>query len=335
MNNVPNGKFSLSHRVSCWLGAVIEKLRAASYCSDPLSRLCFAACVCSVLASCGKHEDEHLAVDVELPATDIHFSVAQHTLVLPFIALEDYAYRHQSFSLDRKSDTEHALDAVNKLLRDAADPKHPLALDSLSVVVRTYGWNDSDSRQIQMCPLLTREWARSVCDNPWAAIQQALPVNRFRLVDLRRLQVEDPRGMANCRDDKPHRPLPRNPGEAVMVCAAQVHGGRDDEFHSAVVRIDGDLGAIWTVWRYGQRQNGETAEAMTEREGKAIASFVQYALGKSEDFRALHATLCQLRRPGSNDGVGPRNAGCTNAALPTGIQATVTFSANPQGNSPN
>ena len=263
-----------------------------------------------VLASCGN--DEHSAVDVGLLSTDIHVSVGQHTWVLPFIALDDYAYRKQSFSLNRKGDSERAQGALSQFLSDSVDPKKPLILDGLSVVVRTYGWNDGDMRQRQVCSLLTREWARSVCDNPWAATQQALPVNRFRLVDLRRLQVGDTRGPANCRDDgKTRRPLPQKPRKAVMVCEAMVYGGDDAKFHSAVIRIDGDLGALWTVWRYGQK--GETAEAMAEREGKAIVAFVQYALGQNENFPKLHAAMCRLRRPGSDD--SPHGADCGRAAL--------------------
>jgi hypothetical protein len=260
---------------------------------------------CSVLASCG--EDERVAARIERLAADIHVTIGDHALVLPFIALEDYAYQAQSFSFDRKGDAERARNAANELLRDAADPRHPLGLDQLSVVVETYGWNDFDLRQRQMCPLLTREWARSVCDNPWAAVRQALPYNRFRLVDLRRLNIADPRGPAHCVDTVgQRRPLPQKPGEAVMVCEALVYGGDDDEFHHAVVRIDGELGALWTVWRYGQ--NGETAEAMTEREGRAIVAFVQYALGEHEEFPALHGIMCDLRRPGSVD--GPSGGDC-------------------------
>lgn len=263
----------------------------------------------AVLASCGK--EEHPAPNVGLLSTDIYVSVAQHALVLPFIALDDYAYRKQSFSLDRRGDRERTQSALEEFLHESADHQVPLVLDGVSLVVRTYGWNDFDMRQRQMCPMLTREWAQSVCDNPWAAIQQALP-GRFRLVDLSRFQVGDPRGPANCRDNgQPHQPLPQKAGEAVMVCTAMVFGGRDDQFHHAVVRIDGDLGALWTVSRYGQ--HGETAEAMTEREGKAIVTFVQSSLGKNEDFRKLHSVMCQLRRPGSVD--SPKGAECGNATL--------------------
>lgn len=279
--------------------------------------------MCFIFASCGEDErtEERSAVDVKRLSTDVHVAIAQHNLVLPFIALEDYAYQHQSFSLNRKGDREHALSEADKLLSDTADFKHPLAFDSLSIVVRTYGWNDSDMHQIQMCPLLTREWARSVCDNPWAAIQQALPGDRFRLVDLRRLQIDDPHRLGQCvNNGKPRRTLPQSPGEAVMVCEASDYDGNKNRFHSAVVRIDGNLGALWTVWQYGK--NDETAEAMTEREGKAIVAFVQNALGESEDFPALHATMCRLRRPGSNEGIDPRSPGCASAVLPGPSRST-------------
>lgn len=269
-------------------------------------RLYLALCVCVILAACGK--DERLAVNLELLSTDVYVEIAQHPLVLPFIALEDYAYQKQSFSLDRKSVSERALSGADKLLRDSADPKHPLAFDHLTVVVRTYGWNDGDIDQRKVCPLLTRKWARSVCNNPWAPIQQALPANHFELVDLSRLRIENPHDPSGCIDGgKPHRALPQQPGAGVPFCAAKVFGGEKDEFHHAIVRINGDLGVLWTVWRNGQY--GETAEAMAEREGRAIAAFVHYALGPKEGFPMLHRTMCGLRRPGSSD--SPKGADCS------------------------
>jgi len=258
------------------------------------------SCLPVVLASCG-----NAAPNVGLLSTDIHVSVAQHTLVLPFIALDDYAYRKQSFSLDRRGDSERTQSALEKFLHESVDPKKPLVLDDLAVVIRTYGWTGEDMRHRQMCSMLTRDWAQSVCDNPWAAIQQALP-GRINLVDLSSLQVDGPRGATNCRfDGHPPRPLPKNAGEAVIVCT----DGRSEsqyQYHHAVVRIDGNLGAQWAVWR--SWRNDETTEAKTQREGKAIVSFVQYALGKSENFRVLHADMCRLRRPGSVD--GPHGADC-------------------------
>lgn len=268
------------------------------------------------LTACGQQDESpkdksRAGVDVELLATDIHVSIAQHSLVLPFAALEEHAYQRLSFSLDRKGDRERAAQARRQFLHDSADPGHPLPLDSLSVVVNTYGWNDDGMHQRRVCPLLAREWARSVCDNPWAAAQQALPANRFRLVDLGHLQAMGPGRLASCREGTaPPRALPSAPGQAVLLCNAMVYGGRDDQHHHAVVRIDGDLGALWMVWHYGQ--NGESAEAMAQREGEAIASFVHHALGQHEDFARLRAGMCRLRRPGSAD--HPHGADCGRAA---------------------
>ncbi|MFN9708276.1 MAG: hypothetical protein ACK53K_07180 [Burkholderiales bacterium] len=264
--------------------------------NQALFRSILLSCFSTVLASCGKEPP-----NVELLATDIHVSVAQHNLVLPLIALEDHAkiviYQKQSFLLQRHSPL------------DKSSSSHvPLVLDSVSLVVRTYGWNDFDMHQRQVCSMLTRKWAQSVCDNPWAAIQQALPRDRFRLIDLSVFK-----GSANCRqNDRSHPPLPQQAGQAAIVCTAMVYGSSDDEFYSAVVRISGELGAVWTVWR--DEEYGETAEGMTKREGKAIAAFVKYSLGKNEDFQNLHLAMCQLRRPGSID--GPNGPDCGRIAQP-------------------
>lgn len=274
--------------------------------NKPLRALLLPLVVCSVLASCD--DEERVAANLKRLATDVRVTIADHALVLPFIALPDYnGAWSTSFSFDKKGDAERARNAADKFLSDDADPTHLRTFDTLLVAVGTYGWNDFDTRQRQVCGLLTHEWSRSVCNNPWAAIQQALPVNSFRLVDLRKLHIGDPRGPAHCVSEE-RRDIPQQPGEAVMVCEAPVYGGDKDEFHHAVVRIDGELGALWTVWNFGQ--HGETAEVMMRREGQAIIAFVQHALGEREDFPALHSIMCSLRRPGSRD--APGGADCVN-----------------------
>jgi len=276
-------------------------------------RFLFLSVLLPILASCTEElPQERPPADIKLLATDVHISVAQHPLVLPFVAMDDYAYRKQSFSLDRKRDAENARSTLKQFLSDSADAEKPLELDGVSIAIRTFGWNDGVAGQNLLCPLLNREWARSICDNPWASIQQSLPANRFRLVDLSRLQIDDPRGPAQCRDDgTPPSPLPERPADVSVVCTAMVYGGRDDQFHRAVVRIDGDLGALWMVWQYGK--DDETAEAMAEREGKAIVALVQYALGARENFLQLHADTCRLRRPDSAD--HPHRADCRGTAV--------------------
>jgi hypothetical protein len=70
------------------------------------------------------------------------------------------------------------------------------------------------------------------------ATQRALPHNRFKLVDLARVRLDDPRGPANCIQDRKHHAVPSVPGRGVIVCPALVYGGDEDEFHTAIVRIE-------------------------------------------------------------------------------------------------
>jgi hypothetical protein len=134
-----------------------------------------------------------------------------------------------------------------------------------------------------------------VCNDSPYTIRHALPRNRFKLVDFGRMRLDDPRGPANCIRDRTRATLPSAAKLAVLVCPALVFGGDEDEFHIAAIRIDGNLGALWTVWRNGP--SGETAEEMAIREGKAITLFVEAALGDREDFPKLVRVMQPLRRP--------------------------------------
>lgn len=247
----------------------------------------------------------------------MHVTISGHGLTLPFAALEDHAYRGMSFSLDRNGDRERAREAADKLLEEGGNPDHPLPFHALSLVVRTYGWNDANMRQQEMCPLLTRDWARSVCDNPWSAIQHALPEDRFKLIDMNRLSKEGASAIFNCvSGSNPLRSVPAIMDKPAIICKAVVHPVSGNEFHQAMVRIDGDLGALWTVWGHGQ--NGEPSAVMAEREGKAVASFVRNALGANENFPKLHEDMCRLRRPGSVD--GPKSADCTGTEVRSSVK---------------
>jgi hypothetical protein len=251
----------------------------------------------ALLTACdNKHERPDPPVDVALLSTDLYVRVADHELTFPVVAVDDPS----AYTLYPKS-------LLTRLVKDATAPQKAVALDSIELNVRSYGLNDfSWDEQRKLCPLLSRKWALAVCDNPWSAIQQALPGHRFWLVDLSALQIGDRAGPAACLDDgKPRRSAPMNVDEPVMVCRADVQGAREDQVHYAVIRIDADLGALWMVSRFNS--NGETAEASAQREGKAITAFVKHAIGQSENFSALHAQMCRLRRPGAVDGPGKRD----------------------------
>ena len=160
-------------------------------------------------------------------------------------------------------------------------------------------------RQRAMCPLLTKQWSRSVCDNPWAAIQQALPGDRFALVDLDKLQPgDDP---ANCTEAsaKLVSSIKKN-STASLLCDFDIYSSGDTRFYTAIVQISGNLGAVWAVWE--RTQSKESAAEQAAREGKAIVALARYGLGAKEDFNKLHDIVCQLRRPGAAD--GPEGSEC-------------------------
>ena len=87
--------------------------------------LLLSLAACTALGSCG--DKEQLATRNKRLATDVHMTIADHALVLPFAALERYAYRGQSFSFDRKGDAERARDSANQLLNDSTNAMNPVA----------------------------------------------------------------------------------------------------------------------------------------------------------------------------------------------------------------
>jgi hypothetical protein len=266
-------------------------------------------CFCLVLAACDQEKPEHPPKNYALLATDMHVSVARHHMVLPFIALGDYR-RRQSFSLNRARDKANDTDALGKIVSDSSDSEKPKSFERLSVEFGPYGWDDNDMQQRQICSMLTQKWAQAACDNPWSVVLQSLP-QRIELVDLGRLRVDspEPRIPRCAKNSLLRRALPASDGEAKMICELEISGGKPATYYVAVVRIEGELGAAWSVGRGSQ--SGESVEAMTVREGESIVAFVQYGLGPHEDFARLYDILCKLRKPGSRPGVDHLDCGDT------------------------
>jgi len=261
--------------------------------------------VCANAGACDISPEEHRKPDIQRLASDVHVKIAGQPITLPWIALEDYAYTPQSFSLDRDGDRKRESEQREAFRVATSSSATAPSLDSLSVVVRTYGWNDSDMRQRAMCPLLKKQWSRSVCDDPWAALQQALPVNRFALVDLGKLEPR--KHPANCTEAsaKLISSIKRS-STASLLCDFDIGGAGDARYYTAIVQISDNLGAVWAVWESAKSK--ETAAEQAVREGKAIVALARYGLGTKEGFSKLHRTVCQLRRPGAAE--GPKGSDC-------------------------
>lgn len=250
--------------------------------------------------------------DIDLLASDAHIVVGDAPLVLPFVALTGYVGQKQSFSFNKQKDRQAAKERLDAFRKAAANPQSAPTISEVEVTMRPYGWDDNfGTGTDRICSRLRRQWSKSLCDNPWAALQQALPNNRFDLIDLRNLTDSDKTDVGKCLSPDEHdRPVVLQPGKASLLCERKLHG--PNRVYAAAVRIDRHLGAIWYVWEGTQSE--ETAREMADREGKAIFAFVTNGLGSLENFAELHETVCALRRPHSVD--APAGPDCGTARLP-------------------
>ncbi len=247
------------------------------------------------LVGCGSPYRPAVATDqeIEVLASDAHVVVGEVPLVLPLIALPDYASA-PAFSRDR--DRVRALRASEAFRLRARDPSTAPQIDALQVALSAFGWRDGDPAFHRICPRLTRVWSRSICDDPFSPLVQAAPENRFYLADLTKPEAFDGHltvGRERVGDQL--RAMRLRADEVSTVCDSKPT--TDTRFCTAAVRINGRLGAVWAVW--DSPRAGEDHRRQSEREGRAIIAFATYALRSSERFETLLPAACAARRPGS------------------------------------
>lgn len=203
----------------------------------------------------------------------------------------------QAYALSTHGDSADSIADRARFLQEARDATAPRRLSRLSVRIGMYGAADTGAQWASVCGHMTRQLARHFCADPWDVTRIAFPVDRFTLIDLRRWPRNDFGHTANCLGSSTLNPLSDVAGTVVIPCPARVYGAVEGRYHTAVVRVDGDLGAIWTV--FGDVDTGEPLEASADRQGRAIALFVTAALGRCEDYAALRSGMPGLRHPGS------------------------------------
>ncbi|MBU0824200.1 MAG: hypothetical protein KKA44_00640 [Alphaproteobacteria bacterium] len=210
--------------------------------------------------------------DVEQLATEMRVTIGDTPLVLPRIAV------------------------VNRdELEEARGTR--AGFDRLEIFVRPFGWSDWEPELRKICPLLARRWVASVCDDPWAPVLQSLPYNRFYLVDRRAMSLFDRHFTAAGGSlGERLRGMRMEVGKTVTECDRDEPSGQDR--CTAALLLSPHLVAVWPVTD-GER---ERAQAMADREGKAIASFVRYAIAPDEDFGKLLPAMCELQRPEAKEG---------------------------------
>jgi hypothetical protein len=270
----------------------------------------FFALTCGMMlsalsVSCSPAPKHVSDADIDVLASDAYVVVGDVPLVLPFIALTGYVAEKPSFSLNRQEDRQAATDRPAAFREAASNPQGAPKIDQLEIEVYAYGWNDFDPQPFKrICARLSRQWSKSVCDDPWAALREAMPVNRFYVADDRKFDAFDNHfTVGGKRYSDQLRSMQLKANEASVVCDRNVRPS-ETIFCTAAISINQHLAAVWTVWDSA----GETHSRQAEREGKAITAFVRHAIGPSEDFPALFAAVCKLRNPKSS--IGPGGSRC-------------------------
>ena len=240
--------------------------------------------------------------DINFLASDAHIVVGGVPLVVPFVALIDYVSEGLSFSLDRKGDRERARQRLEAFRKSASDISTAPAVDKLQVGLRTYGWDDDDMSLRRICARLSRDWSKSICNNPSAPIQQAMPhyFNTFYLVDDRNFGAfQNHSTVGGVRMSGQLLAMNLRAGEPSVVCDPA--SGSKTIFCTAAVLVSGHLTVVWTVWN----SNAETPDERAAREAKALTALVTHGLGATENFPALLAIACKMKDPQAPEGVPP------------------------------
>ncbi|AOF89481.1 hypothetical protein [Sinorhizobium sp. RAC02] len=203
--------------------------------------------------------------DVDFLSRDAHFSIADETVVLPFVALSGASVRDANFqaAFDKASSSD---DARKQLVKQANDPERPVSARSLRMSIALYGSYNEMSISRKICPLLSRMWARQLCTGLRSEELADLP-GSFELMDIREISML-----------KSHTTVGRERVFDQIVSMQLTKAGlvqtvcdRDpsSKFCSAAVVLDDHLLAHWTVW-----SGDETAEHMANRQGIAIVRFI-------------------------------------------------------------
>ncbi len=283
----------------CYQATSNDVCKHAAHCPSKLSKLLpllllIAATSVSCSPSPKRYSDEH----IKFLASDAHVIVADTPLVLPYIALGGFS-GDASFSLDKKRDRDAAKNRLNVFRAAADNPQTAPTLGKLEINITTYGWDDFGGDLIRICSHLKREWSKSVCDNPWAPLKQALP-GRIYLADIRRLDAFDNHLLAGGgRMSDLLKSMHIESEETTIGC------DHNADMCYAATNISANLFAIWYV---GSSKLDRSSDV--DRESKSIKAFVHYALGPKENFNALFIAACQLRRPDSPRGPDAYHVSC-------------------------
>jgi hypothetical protein len=224
-----------------------------------------AVCLMAIVAGCD--ERPHYIPDPDYLSQDAHLKIAGTQIVLPIVAVADVSGSHPyHFNWERLT-----ADQKQRFRQATANPAQPLVADSVGLSIAPYGTHGESSLSLAICPRLTRRWSRQLCDYRSSGVLRDLP-DRFALAERRVLPSIR---VGNERESGRLASLNLAVGQPAFLC------DHDDKFCRAVVLISPQLVAVWPVWN-STGPPKETAEQMTQRQGRAILTFVEDAIGEQE-----------------------------------------------------
>lgn len=241
------------------------------------------------LCGCGEPVEPRLLVPVDQLAHEVHLEIGGTTLRLPLIAL---VWIDGSSWVNAPNGSAPAtvygptpIPTAELIARrsSVSNPIGNVAYAGISVSdysarkdTRADAWVPTTG----LCPLLRQRWASTLCSESLIDGVHAFEPRSFMLVDealLLRYRAQLKGSDADVADAIAQlQPIASDP---------EVHCRTADMPCIAVMRVDGDLLAVWWTGI------GQTDRATLAKAGRAIRALIEHGMGEREQYDALVAEL--------------------------------------------
>jgi hypothetical protein len=238
--------------------------------------------------------------EIDQFAADMHVTIGGERISIPYIALSGLLFEKQSFGFNKQEDRKAAANQREDFLKRASSPESNFRLNTLEFNLRVYGWNDGGKSLDGLCTKLRRQWAKSICDDPWSPLLQSMPHdnNQMYLVDADAFHAFKHHwtvGGETKFDQLSQMKL--NAGDPAVVCDKKIQ--YKNRFCTAAVLVKGRLAVVWTVWD----SKAESPRERAKREARAIVALVSNGFGPKENFAPILKAACDSVEPGAPAGI--------------------------------
>jgi hypothetical protein len=224
-----------------------------------------------------------------LLAHDVYFSIAEKTIRLPLIAISRSGY------VCSEKDRIPCHIPIEKI-----NAKKPITVNALQISLENY--NDfEDSRTegyidiSELCPMLSQEWARLVCQKDTARHINLHGLQRFTLVKEDYISSYHNGWLDNGNTGEMVQKMSLDDKMPSSYCKSDKYGNPPD-LCAVAIKISHNLLAVWIVTRAG------AVKSRIARDAKTIKAFMEYGFQEIENFAALDAALKLLNNSENQSG---------------------------------